>query len=250
MGWIQIVGYGAFIVASAVLGVRLVLLWRQTGEVPEGVLGTSFLAGGVFGYAAMFVAAYKTAAGVPPAGVQPYTLAGVLGACSAALLIARGSSLIFRPGQTWATALVLGLAAAIAVFFASFASWPVDDVHGRSRLLWATFMTASLSYTWSTVECFQLHALLTKRARVGLASPLLADRARLWGLAFGSVVLMYWIPFVDYLVHDPTMAPRAWVQTASSLFGLSCAGAIWLGFFPPAFYRRRFAAAPPTGAAA
>jgi len=247
MGLVQVVGYGAFIVASAVLGVRLLRLWRQTGEVPEGVLGASFLAGGAFGYAALFAAAYQSAAGLSPAEVHPYTLAGLLGACSASLLIARGSALIFRPGQTWATAGVLALGAAIAVFFSAFATWPVDDVVGRSRVLWATFMTASLSYTWSTVECFQLHGLLDKRARVGLASPLLADRARLWGLAFGSVVLMYWIPFVDYLVHDPTLAARAWVQTASSLFGLSCAGAIWLGFFPPAFYRRRFAGAPSTG---
>jgi hypothetical protein len=241
MGWIQIVGYGAFILASAVLGVRLLLLWRRTGEVPEGVLGASFLAGGVLGYAAMFVASYQVAAGRPPEQVHPYTLAGVAGACTASCLIARGSHLVFRPGQGWAAFLAIALAVSMVGLLGVFARWPLDDVVGRSRLLWATFMTASLSYTWATFECFQLHDVLAKRARVGLASPLLADRARLWGFAFGSVVLMYWVPFVDYLVHDPMMAARPWTQTVSSLFGLTCAAAIWLGFFPPAFYRRRFA---------
>jgi hypothetical protein len=249
MGLVQIVGYGAFILASAVLGLRLMLLWRRTHEVPELVLGTSFLAGGVFGYAAMFVASYQSAAGRPPSDVHLWTVAGAGGACAAALLIARGVQLIFRAGEAWVRWPVMALAVTMVVLLTVFATWPVDAVASRSRLLWATFMTASLSYTWSAWECFQLHGLLAKRARLGLASPLLADRARLWGFAFGSVVLMYWVPFVDYLVHDPTMAPRTWVSTVTSLFGLACAAAIWLGFFPPAFYRRRFEARS-TGVAA
>jgi hypothetical protein len=196
----------------------------------------------VVGYSAVFVATYKLASGVPPVEVHPYTVTAVAGACAAALLIARGSHLIFRAGESWAGWLVAVLGVTMLVLLVVFASWPVEKTVSRARLIWAAFMTASLSYTWSSWECFRLHGVLAKRARLGLASPLLADRARLWGLAFGSVVLMYWIPFVDYLLHDPSVAPRVWVGTLSSLFGLSCAGAIWLGFFPPAFYRRRFEA--------
>jgi hypothetical protein len=103
-------------------------------------------------------------------------------------------------------------------------------------------LTAGATYAWSMSECIRLSVLLRKRARFGLAPAHLADRARLWAIAFGAVVLMVLSSFVARLVYGANVMPPSWVSTFQSLCGLVCAAAIWLGFFPPAFYRRRFAA--------
>jgi hypothetical protein len=52
MAVVQLAGYVAFIVASLVLGTRLVWLWRRTREWLELVIGAAFWLAGGLGYMA------------------------------------------------------------------------------------------------------------------------------------------------------------------------------------------------------
>lgn len=237
MALLQLLGFSAFILASLVLGTRLLLLWRQTREVPELVMGSSFLTGGGLGYSAWFLLALLRQGGASVEDTHWVGVAGLALTCTGALTIAKGAQLVFCPEHGPSRWLVAGFGLSMAAGLTGYAVLPQEE---RFYLFWLALLTAGASYSWVTAECFQLHRLLQKRSRFGLASPLLVDRARLWGLAFASVVAMIAVGYVNYLVHCSSDPGPAWVSTLQSSFGLLCAGSIWLGFFPPAFYRRRF----------
>lgn len=238
MQLVQTLGFGAFIAASFVLGVRLLLLWRRTGEVPELAMGTSFLVGGALGYSAWF--AYTLVAlGALEGDLHVLASAGLGLTCLGAATQAAGIRAAFRPGDRRATALVSVFVVLMAAGWIEVTRHPAGEA---GWWFWLAMLTAGASYLWSSAECLRLHVVLRKRVRFGLAAPHLADRARLWAVAFGAVVMMVVVSFAARLVLGHGVMPPPWVSTLQSLCGLVCAGAIWLGFFPPASYRRRFAA--------
>ena len=106
MAIVQLAGYAAFIVASVVLGTRLLLLWRRTREWPELTVGASFWLGGVLGYSAWLVLGILSAGEVDPETVKRVATIGlgftVLGAMSSSLV----TVLIFRPRERWAPPMV------------------------------------------------------------------------------------------------------------------------------------------------
>ena len=236
---IQMLGFGAFIAASLVLGVRLLLLWRRTREVPELAMGLSFLMGGALGYSGWFVYSLLQIEDGSAAILHNVAVAALALTCLGAITIAAGIRAAFRPGDARAQALLLTLVALMA------AGW-VDTLRNTSGQehwqFWMAMLSAGAAYVWSSAECWRLFVVLGKRARFGLAAPHLADRARLWAIAFGAVVVMILSSFANRLVLGPGVMAPAWVSTFQSLCGLACAASIWFGFFPPAFYRRRFAA--------
>ena len=244
MQLVQMLGFSAFIATSLVLGVRLLLLWRRTGEVPEFAMGLSFLLGGAFGYAAWFVYSLVLMGNLSG---DPHTIAvvGLALTCLGAFTNAAGIRAAFRPGDSRARLLLLAFAAVMAI------GW-VDTLFNTSGqehwLFWLSMGGAGATYLWSTSECVRLYSLLRKRARFGLAPAHLADRARLWAMAFGAVVAMVSSSILARLVMGPGEMAPVWVSTFQSLCGLACATSIWFGFFPPAFYRRRFEAPPATDA--
>lgn len=241
METIQMLGFGSFIAASFVLGVRLLLLWRRTGEPPELMMGASFLVGGGLGYSAWFG---RTLYRMGGATMDEAHLLGIVAqalTCAGALTIAIGTRLIFRPAEARALAFVGLLATGMLSGLAVYAWLPAEGGNGA---FWVSMWSVGAAYGWAAFECLRLHDVLRKRARVGLASPLLADRARLWAFAFGAVLCMVTISFLEFIVSGND-GGSAWVSTLQSMFGLVCAGAIWLGFFPPAAYRERFATRGP-----
>lgn len=233
---VQMFGFSALIATSLVLGGRLLLLWRRTHEIPEAAMGLSFLLGGAFGYAAWF--AYSLVRmGRIPGDPHDFAVVGLALSCLGALTNATGIRAAFRPGNGRA----LGLLVVFAVMMAIGWGDTLRNTSGHERRsFWLAMGTAGASYLWSAAECLRLYVLLGKRARFGLASPLLVDRARLWTVAFGAIVLMVGSSLAARGVYGPDVMPPAWVSTFQSLCGLGCAAAIWFGFFPPEFYRRRF----------
>jgi len=229
-------GFGAFIAASFVLGVRLLRLWRRTGQIPEGAMGLSFLLGGGLGYSAWFAYAVLRAGGAEPAEIRAVAVAGLGLSCLGALTNAVGIRAAFRPGDRRATALLAGLG--LLMLF----GWgdTLRNASAQDRWpFWLAMGAAGAAYLWTTGECLRLHVVLRRRARFGLAAPHLAERALLCTVAFGAVVVMVASSLVARGVLGANVVPPAWVSTGQSLCGLVCAAAIWLGFFPPAFYRRR-----------
>ncbi|HKJ24421.1 MAG TPA: hypothetical protein VKB65_06335 [Myxococcota bacterium] len=237
---VQMLGFSAFIATAWVLGGRLLLLWRRTREVPELAMGLSFLVGGALGYSCWFVYSLVRMGRVPG---DPHDVAtvGLALSCLGALTNAAGIRAAFRPGDSRALGLLVVFAALMAIGWGD----TFRNASGHERwTFWLAMGTAGASYLWSTGECLRLYVVLGKRARFGLASPLLVDRARLWTVAFAAVVAMVASSLAARAVFGPDGMPPAWVSTFQSLCGLACAAAIWFGFFPPAFYRRRFEGQP------
>jgi len=241
---VQMLGFSAFIATALVLSGRLLLLWRRTREVPELAMGLCFLIGGAIGYSCWF--AYSLVRmGRIPGDPHAYATVGLALSCLGALTNAFGIRAAFRPGDSRA----LGLLVAFAVLMAIGWGDTLRNASGYERwTFWLAMGTAGASYLWSASECFRLYVVLGKRARFGLASPLLVDRARLWTVAFGAVVLMVGSSLAARGVYGPDAMPPAWVSTFQSLCGLACAAAIWFGFFPPESYRRRFEGQPEASA--
>jgi hypothetical protein len=239
MQLVQMLGFAAFIVAAFVLGVRLLLLWRRTREVPELAMGLAFLLGGALGYSGWFAYSVVRIGGATNVEARWLVIVSLGLSCLGALTNAAGIHAAFRPGDRRATALLGAFGVLMLIGWAD----TVRNTSGREAwTFWLAMLTAGATYAWSASECLRLSVLLRKRARFGLAPAHLADRARLWAIAFGAVVLMVLASFGARLASGPDVMPPSWVSTFQSLCGLACAGAIWLGFFPPAFYRRRFAA--------
>src|SRR5262245_37114056 len=96
-----------FILASLVVGGRILLLARRTRQWPERVIGLSlFLSGGI-AYPLIVVARLATAwpAGLRTGVFVVSMLLALIGTLCAAIF----NHLVFRPGARWATALVVAL---------------------------------------------------------------------------------------------------------------------------------------------
>jgi len=231
---IQLIGQGAFIVASLVLGVRLLLLWRRTKELPELTLGLSFMFGGGLGYVAWFVLGAATEQGADPATLHAIILTGLALTCVGAICNGLGIARIFRAEARWPLAMVASIAAVMA------AGW-VDYLllgQGLGRMsFWVAMLAAAPIYVWGGIEAMVLAIALHKRAKLGLADPVIVNRLGQWSLAGWATVLMIGISFVARLAYGPVPVP--WPAVLNALLGVVAAAAIWLGFFPPRALRER-----------
>jgi hypothetical protein len=228
----------AFVLASLVVGARLIWLARRTRGFPELVLGLAlFLMGGV-SYLLNTLAVQGT--GLPHGFriglIVVQLVLNTFGMTGIALFTWR----VFRPEDGWARAatavVLLGYVAAVAAQGLSpgFAAMLDPDQPGPWRL---NQIFATGTPLWSGAEAFRYHALLRRRLALGLAEPAVVDRFRLWGLsmwlasAMTSLALVLWakgIPLIGTLAGALAIGP----------LGLTIAGLLWLAFFPPRAYLR------------
>src|SRR5262249_39071894 len=109
---------------------------------------------------------------------------------------------------------------------------------------WAPNLGFVAAYAWAAFEPLRYHALLRRRAAMGIGDPLVANRMLLWGvgrLASGCVAGVH---LVAQLLGAYEL-PESLVGVVSLLV-LVTAAAEWLAFFPPRAYLRRFGASAPT----
>jgi hypothetical protein len=233
-------GGGAFVLASLVLGLRLLALAARTRRLPELAMGGALLLTGAVGYP--LNAAARSVPGldddVRGLLIAAYMATQALGITALAVFDWR----VFRPRSRGALAATACVAALYAVAmlgqaragggFAGAADDPSAPWPGVGSLL------AIGVLVWSCWESWRWFALLRRRARLGLADPLVTDRFRLWALGAGAAALLTAIAFVtnrmgiDFVVWAPG-------ALLIGVLGLGAAGAIALAFVPPPAYRRR-----------
>jgi hypothetical protein len=235
---LQLVGQGAFVAASFLLGWKLLRLWRRTGEAAELGIGLSFLLGGGLGYLAWFALALAAGSGASLEALRAITLGGLACTCLGALANGVGIRRIFRPEADWP---LPGLAA-IALWMAGGFVYALMSPSERSSIsFWCTLLAILPIYGWAAAEAFVLARALHRRARLGLADPVVVNRIAQWGVSGLVVVLMTGLSFASRLVHGPVLPP--WVSALNAGLGMLAAAAIWLGFFPPRALRERLARA-------
>jgi hypothetical protein len=242
------IGGVSFILASLVIGLRLLLLARRTRELPEFVIGLALSLMGGLGYPLVAVA--RLATGMPEAVrlclflvSALFNIVGTVGVCVF-------NWRVFHPRESWAGWLTLAFACALAAAMA-FQSVTVGLVSAALRNEGTGYhvFTAlhGVPLAWAAYESLRYHRLLTKRAKLGLADPVVADRMRLWGagMLFAFVINVF-SSVLAFFGVDIAVSPAGSLVIAP--LGLAAAGCVWLAFLPPATYKLRVSArAAPTG---
>jgi hypothetical protein len=238
LGTLAIIGFGSFVVASFVVGLRLLGVAMRTGETPELAIGSAFFASGGCGYGIIIAA--MMIPGVPNSLLPIVMLAGTSAASLGALALAFGTRLIFRPADRWPWLMLAAVAIPILLSLGGrlldLSRFPATEF-----VFWTFSFGSSLSYGWSAYEALRFYAMLRRRIRIGLGSAHLARRFLLWGIAGIAAVGIYACGAVNRFVDPTTMHPALIVMQA--VFGLTAAIGIWFAFFPPLRARHEAVAA-------
>jgi hypothetical protein len=223
----------ASLVASSVLGFRLLRMALRTREVPELAIGTSFIFAGVIGYVLML--ASNSASGAVTLEqanqlfVAGYTTIGI-GVCAVYVFIWR----TFRPQAIWAASLaVLGIVTILATNHNSVD--PVGGSHGPG--FWVGLVARLGAGAWGAVESLRWWSLLQRRLGLGLADPVVVNRFLLWGLANGTTFMIF---LSTASVPQQGGAVGAAISNSQILLisSMTMATAVfqWLAFFPSQRY--------------
>jgi hypothetical protein len=239
-----------FVLASAAVSVRLLLLARRTRQKPELFLGLGLLGTAVLGYGVLIAAAILRGA------EQTHTVAPLdrtLQACGQVLHDAGVTMIVifvvstFRPHERWANALAVLL---IGALWGGTLGWELTNGFyfvGRGNGFWWLEYAAIWSYPlWTMVESYRYFALMRRRQALGLADPMVTNRFLLWGSASLGTALATWTSSIGFFLPQRPDVVAAWepvIQTFTATFGVATVALFYLTFFPPSWYRERIVAA-------
>lgn len=236
-----IISSSAFLLSCGAIGIRLTLLSRRTGGMPERMLG--------IGLATMTCVAVPLNAisglGRLNAGELDYR-ALVLG--NIALWIgftgvAGFTWKAFRPADEWAAMLMLALSSAMAAVcggtVAAQLSSPPELSAFEAGFLWSGLLRIPLvvAFAWTAIESLRNYGMARKRIAIGLGDPVVANRFLLWGIVG---VVQVCVHTVSLTLHFQGMGM---MQSAIGLFvvsagGLAGAALLYLTFMTPQAYER------------
>lgn len=230
------IGFGSFLVASLVVGVRLVLLSRRTGQLPELLIGVGVLGIGPLGFGLSMIAnlpGRSTILGATLVGCS--FLALFIGAASQYLF----AWYVFRLRDAWARPLCF---AAILLLAGAYAGDILENgLINRSAggvWFWMGMLLRLGVLGWNAAESFAYWARMRRRLRLGLADPVVTNRFLLWGLGSGVAFLGSGIgaAVIALLGFGASRSPG--LGLVLSVHGAIAAVAMWLAFLPPQHYRR------------
>jgi len=233
------VGFLAFFLVALVVGVRLLLLARQTRRLPELCIGLGVLGIGPVGFGAT-VAAAQAAHGAP----GPASALMVFG--SVGLAVGVCAKLVFnwrvyhpsRPGLRGLIVLAVLAQVAMLVDQARQGFPPVMHVD------WAFYLRTALlvgALLWGSAEALRYWGKMRRRVRIGLADPVVTNRFLLWGVGAFAAGFGALVGNVVQIVTGTPTTEIPWVLAGSSAHGFVAAVAMWLAFVPPAAYTRMIA---------
>jgi hypothetical protein len=235
-----LLGVVAFTLASGAVGVRLLLLARRTRQAPELAMGLAFVVSAAVGFPLLTAASVVGQAESSLALARTLMTLGTFSTFCGYVGLGVGCWRIYRPSERWPLlAIALGtatvLAASATVAFAG-------EIATRELAFWPGVCVGALTFAWNALESFLLHGQLRRRLALGLADPEVVNRVLMWGVGSAAACAMTLHALVLRVALGPVIADGQ--RIVSSLLGMVAAVAIALAFFPPAAYRRRFAAAP------
>lgn len=236
MAAIALAGASLFLLASFVVGFRLVALWYRTHQLPELMIGLSFLLAGGFGGVASIVGAELR---VSRPGVSvPLLVIGSLMLHAGVMCLTVFVARVFRPGRGGEVAMA-ALCLALAV---SGVGAVTDSLRGAGFWSGVSIAVRLGIYTWATVESGLQWTAARRRLRLGLADPAVVNRYLLWMVGIGSVTLL-WCHSAWQMARG-AVGPSAVTAsyTVIAVLGMICAVSLWLAFFPPVAWLRRFEA--------
>ena len=234
MQLLGLVGILAFVAASFVVGGRLSWTGLRRGSVPEATIGVSFLLAGGVGTLLMVV---SSGAGTAQALMRVASNAFIdLGIAVLGIFNWR----VFRPDRRGALLFAAFVSLLALSFSADLARRAFLDPGPRPPLWIAADALGRVGmYGWGAYETLRQYSLARRRLQLGLSDPLVANRFLLWGIGTVAVIGI-WLHAYGSELAGVTGNESTYLVVA--LLGGICAAAIWLAFFPPKVYRRRFEA--------
>jgi len=226
------------VLASWFVGVRLLLLARRTGQVPELLLGlTLFLAGGCWS-PLMAVGRQATTLADPVRGalVVAGAVCGLAGMTSLAVFNWR----VYRPHVAWSPALAGAIVLTLTGVFvlqSLGAGWVEFARSERGPWLIGSWVGVGI-YGWASFEAWRQHGMQVRRGALGLADPVVTDRMRLWALAVSAAFLGALVLAICQAIGVP-IAGTAIGLTLTAAIAAVAGACLWLAFVPPATYLAR-----------
>jgi hypothetical protein len=231
------IGFLAFFVASSVVGVRLLLLWRRTRELPELLIGLGVLGIGPVGFGFITVGELFVAG-------APGLAQSLIGTGLAAMSVGSGAKYVFNWRVYHPRNRVLRTLVVIACGLLAFClAWEYVDTGFRTlvRPPRSYFLRIGLQVgclLWGSGEALRYWDRMRRRVRLQLADPVVSNRFLLWGLGAGAAGVGSAVGgFMQWWTQLPPLE-LPWVMLSSSLHGLAAAVAMWLAFVPNATYTR------------
>jgi hypothetical protein len=228
------------------LGAQLYRLSLQSRQIPDRLLSVTLLSWGLsyLAYDAYVVFADRGAQ--PPPWVS---FSSVFVMYLGSIMLAFFTRSVFRRREGWArwlvTAIVIGLLAGLAGSL-----WMGDWTGGdpiRNPWYWPKWACGTAPLVWMGAEGFSHYAKAQQRLRLGLCEPLDCNRYLLWGLTGVLWSVLEFVVIGQDVVYQRTGAWSGSVGLAVCWLEIVPVVLIWLVFFPPAWYRRRFGVAAPVG---
>jgi hypothetical protein len=228
----------AFVLASILLGVRLLLLARRTRELPELCIGLAMLLMGGLGYPLIIAA--RMALRLPgPARVGVMEFAVLLMAVGI-LAVGVFNWQVFRPAERWPLGALVAAALSMLVCLLVQAHDPGMEAaafHNQGLGFRLFLLHSALASGWGAAESLITWSRLRRRLRLGLADPVVAERVLLWAVAsLAAAIISATSTIAGFL--DINFAATTFGAAVTAPLGLIAAGSMWLAFLPPAGYLR------------
>lgn len=242
MTYAILLGVGVSMLTSIIVGGRLAWLAFRTRKLPELLMAVALLCNGFLAFAVGTVA--KVLIVGHPEWRSSLTITGLsieYVGCAGMVLFAWR---VFHAEKRAAAAAVglLGVLA-IAAFLAELLTGQYlrysDPEPISGPWIPLALLARGLAPTWLAVECLRLHAQLRRRARLGLADPIVVQRVGLWGVAMTTSALAYVVSFAHRVAYGTGLRMHLWAISIVAGLATLAAVSLWLAFFPPQVYRRR-----------
>jgi hypothetical protein len=230
-----------FVVASSVVGLRLLALTWRTRELPELLVGLGFTVIGVLGYPIAMLSGFGRGS-VAQMNVDMW-FAGVLVMDAGLACLYAFTARVFRAGQPWALGFAALLAGASVVSgvgaLAELRAAPPEALSFRVTTSWILVgqVASGAGFAWIGVESWLQLGMARRRQSLGLGDLVVANRFLLWVLFAGFATGMN-VANSCALLAGVSAAESRWVQAAMAVFGLSASISMYLAFLPPARYLR------------
>lgn len=231
------VGFLAFFVSSLTVGVRLILLWRRTRELPELLIGLGVLGIGPVGFGLATIAGLLRES-------SPGAAAWMLGLAMLAMAVGAGAKYVFNwrvyhPQSRLCAAIAwLGAGSLLVLWVMSLVQTGFRTAFGNEPGYMLRSFIQVGCLLWGSAEALRWWRMLRRRMRLGLAEPVVTNRFFLWGLGAGAAGVGTAIGIAAQMVTGVPSMEIPWVTFSSSLHGLTAAVAMWFAFLPSARYLR------------
>ncbi len=226
----------------ALVGGRLWLLSRRTRQLPERLIGLTFLlwGGSYLLYNLPFI--LESEGLITPCFFVARIIYD-LGTVAIALFTQR----VFRSRDRWGGWIVIAIAALLIAGIAgsiSVGDW--EGVEASSNAwFWCEWVGIALPFVWFAIEGCLQYASARRRSKLGLCDRLTCNQFMLWSLAGLFMVGSNITYLFQYLEYERAAQFSGAMDALVGGSEILTIGVIWLLFFPPAAYRNWLAGPEP-----